>query len=173
MCRQIGMTLLHMCEGFSHLNEDLMMSLTSFLCRSREGIKESMHETKGVLLLLVLGPFSSFPNWPIQEATNPLTLLPQCLSRSGTITQQGSVLYLFNCTCLRLSWASWVNVLQFLSSQLGILLPCIYLTQYWKGKDHNLLEWNSAHGINCDLGEPTESIQHSWRESHFWHPWVG
>ena len=32
-------------------------------------------------------------------ATDPLLWLPQCLSRSETITLQGSVLYLFNCKC--------------------------------------------------------------------------
>ena len=137
----------------------LMMSLTSFLCRSREGIRESVHKTGEFLSLLVLGPFGSFPGWSIQEATDPLTQLPQCLSRSETITRQVSVLYLFNCMCLRLSSASWVSVLQLLASQLGILPPCIYLTRYQKGKDHQPLEWNSTHGINCDLSEPTESLQ--------------
>ena len=38
-------------------------------------------------------------------ATDPLLQLPWCLLRSGTITRKGSVLYLFNCKCLRLSQA--------------------------------------------------------------------
>ena len=121
---------------------------------------------QGVLSLLIFGPFGSFPSWFIWEATDPLIQLPWCLLRSGTITRWGSVLYLFNCTCPRLSQASWVSVFQLFASQLGISPPCIFLTQYQKDKDHNPLEWNSAHGINRSLGEPTTSIQHSQRVTY-------
>ena len=53
-------------------------------------------------------------------------------------------------------------------SKLGSLQPCVYLTQYWKGRDHILLDQNSACRINHDLSEPTESIQCPWRESHIY-----
>ena len=45
-------------------------------------------------------------------ATDPLLKLPQCLSKSETITLQGSVLYLFNCKCPMLSKVPWVSLLQ-------------------------------------------------------------
>ena len=178
MCRWVSVTLLHMCKGFSHLNEEGDDSDVIWWCHwcpyvDWRKVLEKAHTRLGVLLLLVLGPFGSFPGWSIWEATDPLTWLPWCLLRSGTITRQGSVLYLFNCMCLRLCWASWVSVLQLLVSQPGILPPCVYLTWYQKGKDHHPLEWNSACGINCNLSEPTKSIQHSWRESLFWYPRVG
>ena len=93
----------------------LVTSLTSFLHILRVGIRVSMHETWGQLFshsfIFSFGPFGLFSSWSIWEATDPLTQLPQCLSMSGIITRQGSVLYLFNCMCLRLSWAPWVGVL--------------------------------------------------------------
>ena len=53
MCRHVSMTLLHMCEGFSHpkckcrqQQHHLMMSLMSFLCYIGLGIKGSAHETE-------------------------------------------------------------------------------------------------------------------------------
>ena len=45
------------------------------------------------------------------EATDPFLWLLQCLSRSGTITRKGSVHYLFNCKCSRLSRVPWVSLL--------------------------------------------------------------
>ena len=81
--------------------------VTDILLMQIEGsYKRKCTQDLGVLLLLDLGPFGSFPSWFVQEAKDPLTWLPQCLSRSGIITRQGSVLYLFNYTCSRLSWAS-------------------------------------------------------------------
>ena len=53
------------------------------------------------LVHLVL--FQILPLVHSQEATDPLSRLPWCLLRSRIITIQGSVLYLFNCMCSRLS----------------------------------------------------------------------
>ena len=68
----------------------------------------------------------SYPGWFIWwvlvwEATDPLSLLPRCLSRSGIITIQGSVLHLFissicvhgylghsKLVCFSCLWTSWV-----------------------------------------------------------------
>ena len=63
-------------------------------------------------------------------ATDPLLQLPLCLSSSETIILQGSVLYLFNCKCPRLSWVPWVSLLQLLASNqvtchLVSIGPCI------------------------------------------------
>ena len=63
-----------------------------------------------VLVLSLAQLFSLFPGWSIWKATDPLAQLPQCLSRSGIITRQGNVLYLFNCKCSRLTWVPWVSV---------------------------------------------------------------
>ena len=52
-------------------------------------------------LVWVFG-FSIFgSNW--LEGTDPFLWLLQCLLRSRTITRKGSVLYLFDCKCSRLS----------------------------------------------------------------------
>ena len=81
----------------------LMMSLTSLFHKWREGIKESTHEPLRFFFLVHWSicwlASGLFPDWFVQEATDHLTLLPWCLSRSGIITLQESVLYLFNCTC--------------------------------------------------------------------------
>ena len=104
------------------------------------------------------------------RTSNLATSVP---SRNRTITQTWSVLYLFNCMCLRLSQESWVSVLQFVASQMGILPPYIYLTQYQKGRNYSPLEWSSTCRINHNLGEPPNLSSIPREESHFWHPWVG
>ena len=94
-------------------------------------------------------------SYTLWGTTDPLLQLPWCLLRSEITTLQGSVLYLFNCKCPRLSWVPWVSLLQFLASLLGSLPPCIPQTLYWSSKDHNLSVWIGACRINCDFGEPT------------------
>ena len=50
------------------------------------GIKVSMHETQGFSSVIhSFGPFNWF-SWLVWEATDPLTQLTQCLSRSGIIS---------------------------------------------------------------------------------------
>ena len=52
-------------------------------------------------IIWVFGCNTFGSNW--LWATDPFLQLLQCLLRSGTITRDGNVLYLFNCKCLRLS----------------------------------------------------------------------
>ena len=78
-----------------------------------------------------------------------------CLSRSGTITRKGSVLYLFNCKCSRLAQVPWVSLLQLFASNQVAYHPESAQTWYWSSEDHNLLVLMSAHRINCYFGEPT------------------
>ena len=94
-------------------------------------------------------------SYTLWGATDPLLWLPQCLLRCEITTLQGSVLYLFNCKCPRLSWMPWVGLLQLLASLLGGSPPSIPQTPYWSGKDHNLSEWIGACRISCNFGEPT------------------
>ena len=83
----------------------LMMSLMSFLCKLRVGIRRSMHKTWGHSFIhyfhLVLLACSLVG--PSGKPQTLLTQLPQCLLSSGIITRQGSIFYLFNCMCLGLS----------------------------------------------------------------------
>ena len=114
MCRQVGMTLLHMHKGFSCLDEEAgdcdvirWCHCHSAYVNEEGGIKGSMHEHWGSFFGSSF--FGLFSSWFVLEVTDPLSQLPQCLLRSGIITIQESVLYLFICMCSRLSWAYGIN----------------------------------------------------------------
>ena len=114
MCRQFGMTLLYIHEDFSCLIEeadDHDIIRWHHWCPAyvNEGRYEKVCMNPRGSFTSGSWSFGSFPNWFVWEAIDPLTQLPWCQTRSGIITLQGSVLYLFTHTCSRLSWAPWVS----------------------------------------------------------------
>ena len=101
-------------QGFSHLKEetddcDVIRSCHCHYAYVKDkGLYKEVHTSLGALIWVFC--CSTFGHTWL-GATNPLLQLPRCLSRSGTITRKGSVLYLFNCKCLRLSWALLISLL--------------------------------------------------------------
>ena len=65
-----------------------------------------------------------------------------------------------SCMCPRLAWMPFVSSAKLLVCEPGVSSPCNNQTWIWKGKDHYHLDQNHAAGINCNVGEPTEFIQH-------------
>ena len=110
-------------------------------------------------------------NW--LGTTDPFLWLLLCLLRSGTITRKGSVLYLFDCKCSRLSQVPWVSLFQLFVSNWVAYHPGSTQTHHQSGNDHNLLVLISTHGINCDFGEPINPSSVLENGNIFYHPWVG
>ena len=107
MHRQVGMTLLHMHEVFP-ARKGKQMIMTSFSwCHCHyayvegwEYIRGSAHELKAIVWV--------FGNCTLKlPCEKPPTLccgLLWCLLWSESTSLQQSVIYLFSCMCLRLSW---------------------------------------------------------------------
>ena len=91
------MTLLCMCEGFSHLNEEaddhdiiIMMSLSCCLHKMDDSVKRLPHE-----------PGSSVPVWALAgKATDSLSQLSLCLSRSMNIKHTGKCSLFVYLSCM-------------------------------------------------------------------------
>ena len=158
MCRWVSAALLHMCKVFPTLRgkQMIVMSLGDvtimvLMLRAGRYIRRACTSLGALIWVFDCSTFGS--NW--LGATDPFLWLLWHLSRSGTITREGGVLYLFNHKCSRLSPVPWVSLLQlFVSNQIAYQ-PGSAQTQYQSSKNHNLLVPISAHGINCDFGEPT------------------
>ena len=96
-------------------------------------------------------------SYTLWETVDPLSWLPQCLSRSEITALQECVLYLFSHKCPSLSWTSWVNLLQLLVSKPGSLTPGSSQTQHQSSKNCNLSGQIGTQRINCGFGEPIKS----------------
>ena len=73
--------------------------------------KGSTHKTRGLCFGFGFSYFRLVPQLVHLGSHKPSNLDTSVLLRNGTITRQGSVLYLFTCMYSRLSWVSWVSVI--------------------------------------------------------------
>ena len=131
---QVGMALLCMHKVFSTLRGKQMIvtswdDVTTVVLMLRVGSYIKRVHTSLGALIWVFGCSTFGCNW--LGATDPFLWLFWCLLRSGTITREGSVLYLFNHKCLRLSWVPWVSLLQLFVSNQVAYHPGSAWTQYW------------------------------------------
>ena len=166
----VNMALLCMCKVFPTLRgkQTVVTSLgdiTTMMLTLRVGryIRRVCTSFRALIWVFSCSTFGS--SW--LGATDPFLWLLRCLSRSGTITREGSVLYLFNHKCSRLSQVPWISLLQLFVSNWVAYHPGSTQTWYWSGKDCNLLVLISARWDKSWLWWAHLSIWHPREQSHF------
>ena len=138
----------------------LMMSLSFCLCKGRGGYIREHTWAQGVLLWFVWFSFRFFL-WFILRKPQILSLCYLSASQGVGLLPYREAFFICLNVCVQ-GYPEHLElvVVYLLVSQPGSFQPCIYLTWFYKGKDHSSSEQRSTCMINHDLREPTKFIQH-------------